>query len=573
MVNSRIFSLTAPVRRGVASVTLAGLAVTATYIAQGLLMAQVLTLLFARAPLAAATLPIAAILALMLLRAGLQWLHQWLAARTAATVKHALRGRLYTHLLELGPGYLERTRTGRVQSTLVDGVESLERYIGFYIPQVFIVLIGPALIVIALASIDWVAGLLILVALLLVLVGPHLFEGALGERATAHWNAYRELNAQFLDTMQGMSTLKAFNAADRRGAQLHHDAVRLYRSTMHHMAISLISTGITGLGMTAGSALVVGVSALRLSQGAITVPQLFAILFLGYECLRPLDPLLAYWHQALMGLAGAKGVFGMLDTRPEIAGGALADAPIVPELAFEDVVFGYAEGERPALRGLSFHVAPGETVALVGRSGAGKTTVVSLLLRYFDPQAGRIRLGGRDLRDYPLERLRTMFAVVSQDTYLFHGTVAENLRLARPAAGQAELEAAARAANAHEFIAALPQGYETIVGERGLKLSGGERQRIAIARALLKDAPILILDEATSSIDAANEHAIQQALERLIADRTTLVIAHRLSTVVNADRIVVLDQGSVVEAGNHMQLLQRKGAYHALIAAQQEVLV
>jgi ABC-type multidrug transport system fused ATPase/permease subunit len=191
-----------------------------------------------------------------------------------------------------------------------------------------------------------------------------------------------------------------------------------------------------------------------------------------------------------------------------------------------------------------------------------------LLLRFFDPQQGRILLDGRPLPDYDLHTLRGMIAVVSQDTYLFHGSVAENLRLGKPDATPAELEAAARAANAHDFIAALPQGYDTMIGERGLKLSGGERQRIAIARALLKDAPMLILDEATASVDAANEALIQDALQRLTARRTTLVIAHRLSTVINADQIIVLDQGRVVERGRHTELLDSAGAYARLVAAQ-----
>jgi ABC-type multidrug transport system fused ATPase/permease subunit len=205
----------------------------------------------------------------------------------------------------------------------------------------------------------------------------------------------------------------------------------------------------------------------------------------------------------------------------------------------------------------------------VGRSGAGKTTVVSLLLRFFDPQGGRVLVGGVDVRDLSLDALRSMVAVVSQDTYLFHGTVRHNLQLGRPEADDAALEAAARAANAHDFIAALPLGYDTVVGERGMRLSGGERQRIAIARALLRDAPILVLDEATSSIDAANESEIHAALDRLTAGRTTLVIAHRLSTVRGADRIVLLDAGRAVEDGAHDALLAARGPYAQLVAAQE----
>lgn len=575
MIDMRLFKLALPVRWRVALTTVIGLAVTGLYVIQGLLVAQVLTNIFEQAPLVDSLPLIGWILAAMALQAGLQWLHEISAMATAAAVKHKLRAYLYTHLLGLGPGYLERTRTGTVQSTLVDGVEGLEAYMGYYIPQIFICLIGPGFILLYLATIDlWVSSL-ILVALLIVVAGPRFYKRWLGERGEQHWQAYGDLNAQFLDSMQGMVTLKAFNASHCRGETLHQDSRYLYRATMSQMAISLLGTGITGFGMTAGTALAVGAGVVGLTAGRLTAEQLFTVLLLAGECLRPLAQLDRYWHAGFLGISASRGIFQLLDTLPEVNEPAnplpAQPADIQPALSFENVSFAYQRGERPALKNLSFQVAPGETVAVVGRSGAGKSTLVSLLLRFFDPQQGRVRLAGHDLQQYSLDTLRGMFAVVAQETYLFHGTVAENLRLAKPTATPADLEAAARAANAHDFIQALPQGYETIVGERGLKLSGGERQRIAIARALLKDAPVLILDEATSNVDAANEAAIQQALERLMQHRTTVIIAHRLSTVVNADQIVVLEQGQAVEMGQHRHLLGQRGAYARLVAAQQEV--
>ena len=222
----------------------------------------------------------------------------------------------------------------------------------------------------------------------------------------------------------------------------------------------------------------------------------------------------------------------------------------------------------PAHQGLSFAIAAGERVGIVGPSGSGKSTIVRLLLRLHDPQSGAVRIGGQDLRTLDPDAVRRMIAVVAQDTYLFHGTIEDNLRLGCPDASEAELAAAARAANAHDFIEALPDGYQTVIGERGARLSGGQRQRIAIARALLRDAPILVLDEALSSVDAENEAVIQQALDRLMAGRTTLILAHRLSSVINADRILVLQDGAVADSGRHAELIARDGPYRRLMGPQ-----
>lgn len=558
----------APWRVG-AVVTL-GLAAMGCCVAQGVLAARAVAAILAGGSWRSIVPLLLWTAALIAVRAAILWLREVTSMATAGAIKERLRGRLYSHLLELGPGYLERTRTGFVQSTLVDGVEALEGYVGFYVPQAVVAVVGPTLLLAWLFTLDPVVGALVAVCVLVVPLAPRFWDRLLGERGAAEWQAQRELSAQFLDGLQGMTTLKTFNAARRRGESLHRQAVALYRATMAQLSVAMIRNGIVGLASGAGTALAVGVGALRAARGEIAISDLLLLLFLTGECFRPLVELDRYWHQGYSGLTAAGQIFELLDARPKVADPAGA-APLAvarrPTLAFEEVTFAYGPGRR-ALAGVSFRVEAGETVAVVGRSGAGKTTLLSLLLRFFDPQEGRILLDGLDLREIRLEELRRAIAVVSQDTYLFHGTLADNLRLARPEASREELEAVARAANIHDLIESLPLGYDTPVGERGLRLSGGERQRIAIARALLKDAPILLLDEATSSVDGANEAAIQEALDRLTADRTTLVVAHRLSTVQGADRIVVLDEGGAAEIGSHAELLRRRGAYARLVEAQ-----
>ena len=300
----------------------------------------------------------------------------------------------------------------------------------------------------------------------------------------------------------------------------------------------------------------------------MSVPALLVILMLGVEVFRPLRELRILLHQGMLGLSAARGIFALLDAKPVVVDRPAGPEPLDASAAFEGVTFSYPGGRRPAHVDLSFRVRPGERVAIVGPSGSGKSTVARLLLRFHDPERGRVMIGARDLRELSLEQVRSRVALVSQDTWLFHGTVGDNIRMGKPDASAEELLAAARAANAEEFIQRLPQGYDTIVGERGVRLSGGQRQRIAIARALLRDAPILVLDEALSSVDAESEALIQAALDRLMRGRTTLVFAHRLSSVVGADRILVLDDGRLVEQGTHGELIGRGGAYTRLMAAQ-----
>ena len=525
------------------------------------------------------TWPLVIMAVLIVARACLQYLQEVMSHHTASLVKVKLRERLYEHSLAMGPGYFDSSRTGDALMSLAEGVERLEAFFGRYLPQMIIAALAPVVIFIFMALIDFRTGLIFLAFALLTLIIPNLFHRWNRERSMARRDAYGALGADFLDAVQGLATLKAFGQSRARGELLAERARALFRTTMGVLAANAATGALTILGITGGAAVALGWGAVRVADGDMELRALMIVLMLGVEVFRPLRELVQLYHDGVMAMSSAEGIFAIMDSpvavpdsgreqSSPLPGEAAAD--LQPEITFEDVSHSYSEGRRPALHDLSFTLHEGETLGLVGPSGAGKSTIVWLILRFFDPWQGVVRLGGRDLRDIPLDELRERISVVTQDTYLFHGTVAENLRFGNSDATQTQLEEAARAANAHEFIRHLPNGYDTVVGERAVRLSGGQKQRIAIARALLKDAPILILDEALSSVDAENEALIQQALDRLMEGRTTLIIAHRLSSVVNADRILVLDDGRLVEAGNHGELVAAGGMYANLMAQQQE---
>ncbi len=574
MIHRRIVGLTVGVRRLLSLSIALGLAISATWVAQGVLIALIVRRILDDGGWTAIAGFVAAVAGLTLLRASLIFVREILAKKVAASVKTKLRGRLFAQLLLLGPGYLEHTETGKVQAALVDGVEALEAYVGYYLPHAVVSVVVPICIVGFILFLNPVIGVVVLAFALAVPLIPRIWDRILGEYGQRHWAAYSSLDAQFVDSMQGMVTLKALNASERRGEQLRAASHALYRATMAQLSISMIRNGVVGFAMSGGVALAVGLGSFQVAAGDLGIAALLIILFLSAECFRPLVELDVYWHAGYMGISASTGIFELLDTEPGIRDAAATRTGVATSpggaIALHDVTFRYSSDARPALEDVSLEIREGETVALVGGSGAGKTTVASLLLRFFDPEDGRLTFGATDFRDIPLDDLRRSIGYVSQDTYLFHGTIEDNLRIGRPDATPEAIRDAAAKANIHPFIQSLPDGYDTIVGERGAKLSGGERQRIAIARALLKDAPVLILDEATSNLDGANEAAIRQALSLLTQGRTTIVIAHRLSSVVHADRVVVLDSGRVAESGRHGDLVLRDGHYAQLVRAQRE---
>jgi ATP-binding cassette subfamily C protein CydD len=570
MINRTMLSLAGPVRGEVALGAGLGLAVTAANLGQGVLLALVADGLLQGRELGPVLLWIGLLAGLVLLRAGLVWLAELAAQRAAQKTKLALRQRLFERLLQLGPGFATERRTGEIQATLVGGVEAVEAYVARYLPSVIVAVVGPLAVLGCLAVLDLTSAAILAVFVVLAPLVNSLWLAWRMPRSTGIFAAMAVFGAFLLDSIQGLVTLKAFNAVGRRRQELSARAAKLRRESMRELSITLMRDGVTTLCSLGGVAAVLAWGAWRVSAGELAPAGLLLGLFLAREAFRPIERMDQALHAAWAGVGAGTEIAALLATQP-----AVVDAPRLPipapltaSIAFDRVGFAYDGADGPTLDEVSLRVEEGEMVALVGPSGAGKSTIVALLLRFFDPARGSIRVGGIDIRDLPLASLRERIAVVSQDTHLFPGTVADNLRIARPEAGLDELVDAARAANAHDFIQALPEGYDTEVGERGALLSGGQRQRIAIARALLKDAPILVLDEATSSVDAASEQAIQDALERLFRSRTTLVIAHRLSTIRKADRILVLDGGRVVEEGRHEALLADGRRYARLAHAQ-----
>ncbi len=588
-LNRRLLSLA---RRPIAWLALTvalGLLGGGLIVLQAALLASVLDAVFLQGAGLTAVRPILlTLVAVLLLRAAAAWGCEVAAFHFAAQIKRTLRRRLLDHLLALGPVHLSGERTGEITNALTEGLEELETYFRRYLPQVVLTALVPLLVLIVVFPRDWISGLILLITAPVIPLFMNLI-GSLADALTrTQWQQLNRMSAFLLDALQGLTALKVLGRSREYVRRVEAVSDRFRRTTLQVLRIAFLSALVLEWAGTLSTAVVAVGIGLRLLYGHLTFSQAFLVLLLAPEFYQPFRLLGTRFHAGMGGVAAAERLFALLDlpvphprgdavatevpSRPSpsphrVAGLRESLSPPRMHLVLEQVTYTYPEARTPALEDLSLVIAENQITALVGPSGAGKSTVAALLLRFIVPQAGRILVDGRPLSDYPPQMWRRWVAWVPQRPYLFNATVEENLRLARPDVSWDEMVEAARLARADAFIRALPQSYKTPLGEQGVRLSGGQAQRLALARALLKNAPLLILDEPTASLDPEQEAAVQAALERLLAHRTVLVIAHRLNTVVRAHRIVVLHHGRVVQEGTHGTLLAQEGLYRRLVGA------
>ena len=509
-------------------------------------------------------------LAIYVLRAVMQFVRSYAAHVAGWHVVADVRNDVYRHLQRLSLRFYEDKQTGQLMSRTVNDSDLLEQLVAHAIPDVLINVLMLIGVTAVLMSMSWQLALLSMLPIPLIVLAMRGFARYVRPAFRRRQVELGELNAALNDNISGIREIQAFTREDNEAERIWSRIVRYRDSLLRALRLMAVFHPSVEFTAALGTIILIYFGGRLVLQSALPVADLVAY-FLYLELLyQPIRALSNVWESIQQALAGADRIAELLEQEPDVA--EQPDAVEFPGRAegairFRDVSFRYSVGDM-VLRHVDLGVEPGSVVALVGPTGVGKTTLSMLIPRFYDVTDGAITLDGHDLRDLTLDSLRRQISIVLQEVFLFHGTVRENILFGRPHATDREMIEAARIANADAFIAELSDGYETLIGERGVKLSGGQRQRLAIARAVLRDAPILILDEATSSVDTETESLIQQALERLMVGRTTVVIAHRLSTIRSADKIVVLQDGGIVEQGTHNELMAHDGLYRYLSRVQ-----
>ncbi|MCP9451507.1 MAG: ABC transporter ATP-binding protein/permease [Nitrospira sp.] len=491
--------------------------------------------------------------------------HSYLTAWVSQHIMADFRRHVFAHLQTLDVKFFARRRTGELLSRLMNDVGTIQT-VATEMPidsaKQLVTFVGGLAF---LFMMNWRLSLLILILLPLLVLVAKLFGRRLKALSLSLQDQTAALNTLAEEVISGIRIVKSFVQTKREEERFAKQIDQTLRLTMRRAGIMALFIPTISLLTFSIAATVLWYGGQQVVEGLITPGDLFAFILFAGILIGPFSSAARVFGQVKEAQGAMQRVFEILDVEPAVQDlpGAEPLSAVVGHVQFEQVSFAY-DPRVPVLSHLSFEAKPGDVIALVGPTGAGKTTVINLLHRFYDPTHGRILIDGRDLRQVTLESWYRQLALVPQETILFGGTILDNVRYGNPAASEQEIERACKAAHAHEFISSLPDGYHTVVGEKGINLSGGQRQRLAIARAILKNPRLLLLDEATSSLDSESERLVQEALERLMQGRTTFIVAHRLSTVQHATRILVLDKGRLVEEGTHAQLMEQKGLYHYL---------
>jgi ATP-binding cassette, subfamily C, bacterial CydD len=522
-----------------------GLLTALLVLAQATLLAHVVVQAFRGAHVDALLVDLGLLALVFAVRGVLAWGFEVAGVCAASSVLSELRVGIVEQRLGSHPAALDGTESGEIATATVQGVDALGAYFGRYLPQVVLACVVPIVVLGWVAAIDVTTALVMLLTLPLVPVFMWLIGRYTEERSRERWQALRLLSAHFLDVVRGLPTLRSFNRGAEQAEVVERVSERYRRATMATLRVSFLSGSVLELAATLGVALVAVTVGVRLDRGALGFEAALVALILAPELYLPLRQLGVQFHASADGLAVAERIFGVFESMPEVVH---AGERVPPDLAgvairFERVSFAYPARPADVLDGFDFELRPGETVALVGESGAGKSTVASLLLRLTAPTAGKVTAGGTDVASFREDAWHRLVAWVPQRPTIFRGTVAENIRLGDPGAADGRVRSAAVAAGADGFVQALPEGYQTVVGDGGRPLSAGEARRIALARAFLRDAPLVVLDEPTADLDSASSELVADAVHDLCSGRTVLLIAHRPEVVRVADRVVLLEHG------------------------------
>jgi ATP-binding cassette subfamily B protein/subfamily B ATP-binding cassette protein MsbA len=504
-------------------------------------------------------------------RAGLQFLRSYMAHIAGWGVVADVRKYIYEHLQRLSLRFYEDKQVGQLMSNVVNDTDLFEQLISHAIPDVVVNVITFVAVTLVLVGLNWKLTLLSTIPIPFVLLSLRIYAKYVRPAFRRRQKELGDLNAMLNDNLSGIREIKAFTREQTEAGRIHQRIDSYRRSNLDALRLMATFQPFVEFTSSLGTLIVIYFGGRLALQGVLPIADLVAFFLYLEMFYTPVRNLSSAWEAVQSSLAGADRVSDLIAESEEPhtnPGAVVIHERVQGEIRFKDVSFAYVPG-TPVLENIDLDIPARRVVALVGPTGVGKSTLVSLIPRFYDVNSGAIELDGRDIREYNLDSLRQQISIVLQDVFLFYGTVRENILFGRPGALESEMVAAAVTANAHEFIMGLPEGYDTLIGERGIKLSGGQKQRLSVARAVLKDAPILILDEATSSVDTETEMLIQEALERLMKGRTTIIIAHRLSTIRNADKIVVLEDSAIREMGTHAELIQlENGLYSRLYNVQ-----